>query len=157
MAFRASLCSYLYDGTRLLSRTPITAERTDGTGDVVEVELEAWRHLRPRFQQILLSQLELIGLSVEYGNYIVKYQETSDKGYAVLGDGSRIEADLVVAADGIGTKSGQLLGHPLRARSSGSAVYRCAYPVEIVDDDPVLKEHFRLHENEGGVSEMWMG
>lgn len=152
------LSIFKHDGTCLLSRTRITAQTADETGAAIEAELDAWRHLRRSFQQALLNQLERVGLAVEYDTYIQGYEETSEKGCAILGDGSRLEADLVVAADGIGTKSGQLiLGHRLRAQSSGSAVYRCAYSVKVIEADPKLVEHFSLKECEGGASEMWIG
>ncbi|KAJ5404629.1 hypothetical protein N7509_004500 [Penicillium cosmopolitanum] len=157
-ACRPSFSCFQCDGTSLLSHERITSQTTDEMGVTVEAELDTWRHLRPKLQQVLLRQLQRIGLSIEYGSCVTGYEETLDKGFVILDDGSRLEAGVVIAADGIGTKSGQMvLGHTLRARSSGSAVYRCAYPVEVLDTDLILSEHFRLYDGEGGASEMWIG
>jgi 2-polyprenyl-6-methoxyphenol hydroxylase-like FAD-dependent oxidoreductase len=90
---------------------------------------------------------------------VVNYFENGDDGKAgvVLKDGSRHEADLVVAADGVRGNSWPLVaGHPVPARSSGHAIFRVAYPVENALADPMIAERFPLLEDGRSVIEMWV-
>lgn len=149
---------YQRDGKQIVSNTKVMCQTTDEFGAVVKKELPAWRHLRSRLQSVLLKQLEIIGLSVEYGRRIVKYSENPKRGLVEFDDGSFLEGDVVVAADGIWTQSNELvLGHAVRARSSGSAIYRCAYPNSILDEDPVAAEHFKPSVGENSAVQMWVG
>jgi 2-polyprenyl-6-methoxyphenol hydroxylase-like FAD-dependent oxidoreductase len=119
-----------------------------------------YRHSRPKFHAMLLGQLQKIGIEVEYGNEVVDYFENGDDGKAgvVLKDGSRHEADLVVAADGVRGNSWPLVaGHPVPARSSGHAIFRVAYPIENALADPMIAERFPLLEDGRSVIEMWVG
>ena len=119
-----------------------------------------YRHSRPKFHAMLLAQLARIGLKVEYGNEVVQYWEDAQKGVAgvALKDGFKIGADLVVAADGLRGASWPLVaGHPIPCRSSGDAIYRVAYPVEIALKDPLVDERFPLTDDDRSVIEMWMG
>ena len=146
------------DGTCLKSREDAQSNAADDQASAAKMALQARRTRRAALQGILLRQVSRIGLEVEYGRKVVDYEETPDQGYVVLEDGTKIGGDIVVAADGIGTKSNRLvLGAPLKARSSGNAIYRCAFPVEIMEQDPVLREHFKLLDGERGASQMWIG
>lgn len=84
------------------------------------------------------------------------YFETADGGGVVLGDGSRVEADVVVSADGLGTKSNKLVnnGH-VRAMASGHSIFRTAYPVELALADPEAEKHFPLLEGGRVEAQMW--
>jgi 2-polyprenyl-6-methoxyphenol hydroxylase-like FAD-dependent oxidoreductase len=116
------------------------------------------RHLRSRLQRILLEQLQRIGLSVQYGHRVTKYMEDAKKGIIELENGEQMEADIVVAADGIGTRSYELvLGKPTRARSSGYAMYRTCYPVEYALVDPEVDQRFKIQDNGRPVAELWLG
>lgn len=109
---------------------------------------------------MLLEQLDKLGIAVEYDREVVEYSEDCTAGRAgvVLKDGSRYSADLVVAADGIRSASRSLVaGEPVPARSTGNAVFRVAYPVEIALADPVIAERFPLREDGRSVLEMWAG
>ncbi|KAI9727734.1 MAG: hypothetical protein M1828_005962 [Chrysothrix sp. TS-e1954] len=119
-----------------------------------------YRHSRPKFHAMLLAQLTRIGLRVEYCSEVVQYWEDAEKGVAgvALKDGFKIGADLVVAADGLRGASWPLVaGHLIPCRSSGDAIYRVAYPVDIALTDPVVEERFPLMEDGRSVIEMWMG
>ena len=77
-------------------------QRFRGRGDAPE---RLYRHYRPNLHKILLVQLEKVGLQVEYGHHIISYFEDGDLEKGVIPDnGEKIEADLVVAADGVDTK-----------------------------------------------------
>ena len=66
------------------------------------------------------------------------------RGGVELEDGTRVEADLVIAADGIGSKSQKLVGGQVRARSSGRAMWRAVFPVEEMEQNPKVMEFFAL-------------
>lgn len=94
---------------------------------------------------MLYEQLGQIGLDVEFNKEVVEYFEDEARGRAgvLLKDGSRMEADLVVAADGVRGKSWSLVaGQPVPARSSGDAMFRVAFPVEHVLSDPEIVQRF---------------
>ena len=105
-----------------------------------------------------MEQLGKIGLKVEHGKEVVDYFEGSPRAGVILNDGSRDDANLVVAADGIRTASWPLVaGRPVLARSSGKAIFRVAYPVELALADPMIAERFRMWEDGRSVLEMWAG
>ncbi|KAK5120351.1 hypothetical protein LTR85_006290 [Meristemomyces frigidus] len=109
---------------------------------------------------MLHEQLNEVGVEVEYGMEVVEYFEDAARGRAgvVLNDGSRREADLVVAADGVRGNSWPLIaGKPVPARSSGDAIFRVAFPVELASSDPQVAERFRMLEDGRSVFELWTG
>lgn len=119
-----------------------------------------YRHHRPKMQQMLLKQLQKIGIPLEFNHRVVDYYEDigSAKGGIILDNGEKLEADLVIAADGVGTKSYNLVaGRKVQAESSGYAIFRTAYPVELALADPEVAERFALLENNRSVLEMWVG
>ena len=119
-----------------------------------------YRHSRPKFYQILVQQVEKLGIAIEYGKQAVEYREDAEAGEAsvVLKNGEVLRATLVVAGDGVGSRSGKLiLGEPVPARSSGYAIFRAAWPVELALADPLVKERFQLLENGKSLIEVWVG
>ncbi|KAI0889816.1 FAD/NAD(P)-binding domain-containing protein [Annulohypoxylon maeteangense] len=96
--------------------------------------------------QMLHSQCKRLGIPLTFNVAIEKYEEDITKGNAtaVAQDGRRFTADVVIAADGIGTKShGVTLGRPVRAIKTGFDVYRVMYPTEQLKDAPVAEEMVR--------------
>jgi flavin-dependent dehydrogenase len=69
-----------------------------------------YRHHRPKFYRMLLDQLATIGIQVEWKHRVIKYFEDVELGKdgVVLDSGEKIEADVVIDADGLGTKSHKL-------------------------------------------------
>ena len=123
-----------------------------------KVPLKVYRHSRPKFHKALSNQVERCGIKIEYGKRVVDYFETSSKGGVTLDNGENIQADIVVAADGINTKSWKLIaGEKIAATSSGFSIYRTAFPVEIALQDPLVRERFTILENGHSVLEMLMG
>ncbi|KAK3699218.1 hypothetical protein LTR37_016579 [Vermiconidia calcicola] len=109
---------------------------------------------------MLLEQLNKVGLGVEYGKEVSDYFEDvgSNRAGVVLKDGSKHEADLVVAADGVRGASWSLIaGRPVPAKSSGDAIFRVAYPIAIALKDPVIAERFPLLEDGRPLAELWVG
>lgn len=117
------------------------------------------RHSRPMFAEMLAEQLAQVDIKVEYGMEVKDYFEDAAKGRAgvLLKDGSKHEADIVVAADGVRGNSWPLVaGKPVPARSSGDAIFRVAYPVELALADPMVAERFKMREDGKSVMEMWL-
>ena len=109
---------------------------------------------------MLLDQLHSIGIDVEYDCEVQEYYEEAERSRAgmVLRDGSQVLGDLVVAADGIRGMSWPLnTGHQVPARSSGDAMFRVAYPVELALADSKIAERFQLMDNRRSIIELWRG
>lgn len=103
--------------------------------------------MRPLVYKMLLHQVEKLGIDVRYGCCVVEYFEhKGEKGGVELEDGRKLEADLVVAADGIGSKANKLVGGEIRARSSGRAMWRAVMPIKCLDADPAVKKFFGLKD-----------
>ena len=113
-------------------------------GKVKDPPTRIHRHSRPKFLKMLISQLERVGILIEYGLRAVEYYENERAGGVVLSDGQKLEADVVVASDGIGSKSLELINsHEIRAWSSGWAIARTAFPTELIASDEELNERFK--------------
>lgn len=134
-------------------------EKNDGV-ESVESTPKIHRHSRPKFHRMLCRQLEKIGLEIEYGKRVVDYFEEPEAGKAgvLLEDGEKIQADVVIAADGVGSKSSRVaMGAEVLARPTGFSIYRAALPIELTMSDPIIRERFQLLP--GGIphAEVWMG
>lgn len=113
--------------------------------------------IRSKFYRMLLRQIARIGFTIEYGKAVRDYfeDENAGKGGVVLQDGQVRLADIVVAADGIKSRSEQLIhGRQAPPRSSGMSIYRTAYPKEIAMRDPVVWERWG---NKPPAWEYWLG
>jgi 2-polyprenyl-6-methoxyphenol hydroxylase-like FAD-dependent oxidoreductase len=109
------------------------------------------RQSRPQLYMAMITQLRRVGVPVEHGKEVVDYFEHAASGCAgvVLKDGSRHEANLVIAADGVHSRSWKLtLGHEVPARPSGDAIFRVSYPVEVGLKDPLIATEYPLLEGE---------
>ncbi|OKL60217.1 hypothetical protein UA08_04833 [Talaromyces atroroseus] len=118
------------------------------------------RHHRPKFVAALLAQVKHLGIDVAFGAKVTDYFEDSDRQKAgiVLHNGERIEADVVVAADGIGTKSNKLVnGGDTRAYSSGMSIFRTSFPVELALSDPEIRDRWPLLDGDVPCLEIWGG
>lgn len=115
--------------------------------------------MRPLVYKMFVTQVEKLGVSVEFNRRVVDYfeDEQTGKGACVTDDGKRYEADVVIAADGVGSKSQRLVGGQVRARPSGRAMWRAAYPIEHLDKDPEVKEFFKLMPNKEPIVRTWLG
>jgi 2-polyprenyl-6-methoxyphenol hydroxylase-like FAD-dependent oxidoreductase len=117
-----------------------------------------YRVTRPNLHRALLKQFQSCGLDVEYGQKATEYYENleSKKGGVILENGKKLEADLIIASDGVNTKSWKLIGgNRAPARPSGQSLYRTAYPIEHALKDPEVGERFKLMPDES-VIEMFM-
>ncbi|KAI0143715.1 FAD/NAD(P)-binding domain-containing protein [Xylariaceae sp. FL1272] len=100
--------------------------------------------MRPLIYGMFVRQVEKLGVQVQFGKKVVDYQEDAarKKGIVVTDKGETIEADIVIAADGVGSKSQRLVGGQVRARSSGRAMWRAAFPSTQLDQNPTVRDFF---------------
>jgi 2-polyprenyl-6-methoxyphenol hydroxylase-like FAD-dependent oxidoreductase len=107
--------------------------------------------MRPFVYKMFVRQLEKLGIEVQYNQRVVEYGEdsASGKAYAKTVDGIKYEADVVIAADGVGSKSQKLVGGQVRAVSSGRAMWRAAFPREHLESNPEVKEFFKMSGENG--------
>lgn len=108
--------------------------------------------MRPLVYKMFVAQVERLGVDIQFGKRVVDYFEDGERQRAgVLTDeGERFEADVVIAADGVGSKSHGLVGGQVRAMSSGRAMWRAAFPKHHLDKNPEVKEFFKMVDCETG-------
>lgn len=116
--------------------------------------------MRPLVYKMFVRQVQELGVHIEYNQRIVDYEEDEAKGkaYAINDAGEKFEADVIIAADGVGSKSQKLVGGQVRAVSSGRAMWRAAFPIECLDQKPEVKEFFKM-ANDGAnpIVRTWLG
>ncbi|KAJ5813156.1 hypothetical protein N7447_010179, partial [Penicillium robsamsonii] len=96
---------------------------------------------RAEFQQ-LYSYVVSLGIPVGFNHSVSSYYETGEKG-VVFSDGRKIQADVVVATDGVGSISWEIVsGKKDRPISSSYAIYRVTYPVEPALKNPIIAAEY---------------
>ncbi|KAI1382340.1 FAD/NAD(P)-binding domain-containing protein [Hypoxylon crocopeplum] len=98
---------------------------------------------RNTFAEMLSNQCKRLGIHITFGVAIEAYEEDITKGTAtaLTLDGRRFTADVVIAADGIGTKSHAVtLGHPVKALKTGFITYRAMYSTEHLKGVPIVED-----------------
>ncbi|KAG8214966.1 monooxygenase [Butyriboletus roseoflavus] len=96
---------------------------------------------RALIHDVLFRHAVSLGVDVRMGQDVVEYWEDDERETAgvVLDSGERLQADLVVAADGVKSRGrSYVLGYDDRPRPSGYAIYRAWFDAEErgVDIDP---------------------
>ncbi|KIY48801.1 FAD/NAD(P)-binding domain-containing protein [Fistulina hepatica ATCC 64428] len=103
---------------------------------------------RRELHHILCEYAASLGIEVAFRTRVKEYFETDTNAGVVLDDGRRLEADVVIAADGVGSTSWSVVtGYKVPAVSSGAAVYRASFPLEPVMRDPLLRSHLDGYTN----------
>ncbi|KAI1841050.1 hypothetical protein JX266_012769 [Neoarthrinium moseri] len=101
---------------------------------------------RAEMADLLLNQCARLGIRISWNTHIVDFDEdvSAGKGVAVGADGRRYEADVVVAADGLGSRSLRLtIGENVRAVSTGYVIYRGSVSTKDLENATVLKEYLQ--------------
>lgn len=119
---------------------------------------KVYRASRPKFTASLLAQVQELGIQVSFNKSVLEYCEDSAEAGVMLEDRTKVTADIVVAADGVGTKSHKLVnGSELPAMDTPWSIFRTAYPVHLVTSDAELAERFQLLSETQGIFELWSG
>ncbi|KAK0640654.1 hypothetical protein B0T16DRAFT_430764 [Cercophora newfieldiana] len=116
--------------------------------------------MRPLVYQMYVNQVKRLGVKIQFGKKVVEYWEEGNRAGVVTDQGERFEADVVIAADGVGSKSQKLVGGQVRAMKSGRAMWRAAFPREHLDKNPEVKEFFKMQKGETGeepIIRTWLG
>jgi len=102
--------------------------------------------MRPLIYKMFLLQPERLEVGIQYNRRVVDFEENTAKGTAtaVKDASERYEADIVIAADGVGSKSQKLVGREPRARSSGRAMWRAAFPKENLSKNQAVKDFLAM-------------
>lgn len=94
---------------------------------------------RAKLHAVLFEYARQLGIQVEFAATTREYFEGDDYAGVVLSDGRRLTADVVVAADGVGSKSWALVvGSHDPPISSGFVLYRVTFPVASALENPVI-------------------
>lgn len=150
--------TFKHDGTRVIPPLRV-ADRLRDQGLDPDTPPGTFQ-MRPLVYQMYVRQVERLGVKIEFGKKVVEYWEEEGKAGVVTEAGERFEADVVVAADGVGSKSQKLVGGQVRAMKSGRAMWRAAFPKEHLDKNPEVKEFFKMKEGETGeepIIRTWLG
>lgn len=107
---------------------------------------------RSEFHEVLFNYTIDIGISVEFNVTVEEYHESSATGGVILSNGKVLEADLIVAADGVGRTSWRLItGSKEGAISSGFALYRVSFPAGPALENPIISKEFGEHKTYMGI------
>ncbi|KAK0707977.1 hypothetical protein B0H67DRAFT_603097 [Lasiosphaeris hirsuta] len=118
--------------------------------------------MRPLVYKMYVHQVQRLGVKIQFGKRVVDYfeEEATGKAGVVTEDGDCYEADVVIAADGVGSKSQKLVGGQVRAMKSGRAMWRAAFPKHHLDNHPEVKEFFKMQQGDSGdepIIRTWLG
>jgi len=116
--------------------------------------------MRPLVYQMYVNQVRRLGVRIEFGKKVIEYWEDGERAGVLTDEGERFEGDLVVAADGVGSKSQKLVGGQVRAMKSGRAMWRAAFPRRYLDGNEEVKAFFKMKEGETGeepIIRTWLG
>ena len=108
--------------------------------------------IRRKFFRMLLRQVAKLGLKVDYGKCVRDYFEdrAAGLGGVVLENGESRTADIVVAADGLKSRSEILIaGQHTPSKSSGMSIFRTAYPRELAMQNETVRKRW------GDISSVW--
>ncbi|KAL4898433.1 hypothetical protein BDV59DRAFT_197342 [Aspergillus ambiguus] len=103
---------------------------------------------RSKLHDVLYQYACELGIPVEFSAAAIDYFETEDHAGVVLSDNRRLTADVVVAADGVGSKSWKLVvGNNNPPISSGFVLYRVTFPAGPALENPVVAREFEGAED----------
>ncbi|KAF4470577.1 FAD binding domain-containing [Fusarium albosuccineum] len=135
---------FKYDGT-LLTKFPIRELPSESARAELPPGTAPQETSRPRIYAAMLAQLRRVDVVVEHGCEVVSYFDDKDGARAgvELRDGTRLKADLVVAADGLQSQSGKLVyGKEVPLLPVGTAAFRASYSPELAADNALIQETY---------------
>ncbi|GAB1740528.1 hypothetical protein NU219Hw_g5627t1 [Hortaea werneckii] len=144
--------TFKHSGERMFPPTKV-ADRLRSKEGVVPGSFQ----MRPLIYSMLLEQVEKLGIKIDYGMRVVDYFETDSNGGVELEDGFRLTADLVIAADGVGSKSQKLTGGQVRARTSGRAMWRAVFDKSALEHAPNVKDFFCMKDDNEPIVRTFFG
>jgi 2-polyprenyl-6-methoxyphenol hydroxylase-like FAD-dependent oxidoreductase len=152
--------TFKHDGSRMIPPLKV-ADRLRDAGMDPDTPPGNFQ-MRPLVYKMYVHQVERLGIAIQFGKRVVGYWEDEERGKAGVetDKGERFEGDIVIAADGVGSKSQKLVGGQVRAMKSGRAMWRAAFPREHLDKNAEVKEFFKMHPGKTGdepIIRTWLG
>lgn len=96
--------------------------------------------LRPELHEMMITEVKRAGIDIQFNTKVVGYFETEDKGGVKLENGDIMTADIVIAADGVHSRSWTAIcPNRSSAQPSGYSAYRTCFPAEVALADPLVK------------------
>lgn len=151
LIYRPALSMYKTNGEKLGG--PFSIKGVDRTTIPTPIS-------RPKLISFLYDYVTILGISVTFGKRVIDYYEISETGTTgvVTEEGERFEADLVIAADGVGSKSWSIVSSSnVKPKSSGFASYRVAYPTKLAFENPLLAKELALEEGGDDICRVYLG
>lgn len=94
---------------------------------------------RGELYSIIYEHAKARKLDIRLGQRVTDYFEDGDKAGVVV-NGERMEADVVIAAEGVRSRGRKIvLGFDDKPKSSGYAVYRCWFPGDAIKDNALIR------------------
>lgn len=104
---------------------------------------------RPSLHAALMEAVDKEKITIQYEAHVTKYSETAQQGIVEISSGDMLKADIVVAADGIHSKSWTLVsGKEPGIHPSGLAMFRSAFPLPYAMADASLRKKWMPSANE---------
>ncbi|TKX24398.1 FAD-binding domain-containing protein 16 [Elsinoe australis] len=147
--------TFKHDGTQMIKPMRV-ADRLRAQGLDPDTPPGTFQ-MRPLVYKMFVQEVERLGVNVQFGKRVTEYWEEGDKAGVTTDAGERFEADVVIAADGVGSKAQKLTGGQVRAKSSGRAMWRAAFPISYLDQNPEVKEFFTMVEGKHPIVRTWLG
>lgn len=98
---------------------------------------EHWHAIhRADYQDVLLQEARRLGVGIRLGVDVISIDCDTEQPAAILRDGQRLYADVVVGADGLHSSARtSVIGRMLQPRQSGDLAYRITIPTHQLKDD----------------------
>ncbi|RTE70328.1 hypothetical protein BHE90_015269 [Fusarium euwallaceae] len=121
----------IYDKTGKLLLTQHTQTEFDGNPAVFTA--------RGKLHKMMFDYAKSLGANIQLGAKITKYWE-DDTGAGIFVAGTKVCADLVLAADGVRTQARTAIsGQEQKATKSGVAIYRAWFPLDTLKGHPLTE------------------
>ncbi|OAN73375.1 monooxygenase [Jannaschia sp. EhC01] len=82
---------------------------------------------RAEMHRVMAARVSALGVPVQLGTTVAALDETADGITATLSDGTTVQADLVVAADGLRSATRAMIGIDVAPRYTGVGVWRAVH------------------------------
>lgn len=111
--------------------------------------------IRPQLHKMLMDEVKANNIELVCNAKVVRYFETDGRAGVETADGKEIQADVVIAADGIHSRSWRhIVGTKEEPQSSGHSVFRTAMPTSHAFKNQLVKDKFGP-ESHGGKDVVW--